>query len=106
MWKRIVVRGIATAAWTATTLNAVGLMPYPDQVDRVVVGIAVCATARLMFWCHQRPLGAAYDLGYEAGRRDQMRKANTRRAPIILDTGKRRAQERTTELPERRLTEV
>ena len=84
MWKRVVVIGLAGSAWAVTTLDVIGLLPagYTDGMDRVVVGVAVCATGKLMLLGHQRPIGAAYDLGYQNGRRDQMRKANTRQQSV------------------------
>ena len=88
MWmKRALVGALAGMAWSATVVEALDLGPawYDAAVDRVVVAIAVCATGRIMLWCHNRPVAEAYEVGYHAGRREAMRDTNCGQRPVSLD---------------------
>lgn len=66
--------------WLAVVADAFSLLPpwYTAGTDRLMIAAAVCGSGRLMLWCYQRPLGAVYQVGYEDGRRDQMREVNRR----------------------------
>lgn len=80
MWKRAAVGAVAGVAWGVAAADLFSLLPaaYDDSLSRFAGFVALAATARLMLWCHNRPIGQAYELGYDRGRRDQMREANRR----------------------------
>lgn len=50
-----------------------------NQLMLVSLSLALICSACMALWKHQRPLGAAYEMGYEAGRRDAIREASGRR---------------------------
>lgn len=75
---RIAVSIGTSIVWLAVVADAFSLLPpwYTAGMDRLMIALAVCGSGRLMLWCYQRPLGAVYQVGYEDGRRDQMRDSN------------------------------
>lgn len=87
--KRYAVCVAAGVAWAVVVMDSIGLLPvdYTMEAGRVAFGGAILASVQLMLWSHQRPIGQAYDLGYEAGRRDQMRVANRPVTPIRRNAG-------------------
>ena len=61
---------------------------YDDSLARFAGFVALAATARLMLWCHNRPIGQAYELGYDRGHREALRERNRRDlSPIRRATG-------------------
>lgn len=67
----------AGVGWAGLTLEVFGMLPPPvDHVGRISAVLATAGTIRLMLWAHQRPIARAYELGYEMGRRDQMKDVN------------------------------
>lgn len=90
MWKRMTAVGLAGTGWAITTADALSLLPPGDHdsLARLAVGVAICASAQLMLWCHERPIAQAFDLGYYRGRRDQMREVNARPLSPIRRTPK------------------
>ena len=69
----------AGVGWAGLTLELFGTLPAPiDHAGRMSAVLATAGTIRLMLWAHQRPIARAYELGYEMGRRDQMKDVNAR----------------------------
>lgn len=90
MWKRTTVGAVAGIAWGVALADVFNLLPaaHDDSLSRFAGFVALAATARLMLWCHSRPIGQAYELGYYRGRRDQMREVNRRElSPIRRAAG-------------------
>lgn len=75
--KRAVSIAAAGVGWAGLILESVGMLPAPmEHLGRLAAVLAVAGTIRLMLWAHQRPIARVYELGYEMGRRDQMKDAN------------------------------
>ena len=53
-------------------------LDMPPNLANLCLAAAVAFTGFVMLRCYQRPLGAAYDLGYKAGRRDAVVEATRR----------------------------
>jgi hypothetical protein len=70
------VVGVGTALWIAIFLPFEHERETPALVFSLFVA-TVCGV-KLMLYSHLRPLGTAYDLGYESARRDAIREANRR----------------------------
>jgi uncharacterized membrane protein len=78
--KRGMVVGVAGVAWAGVITEAAGLLPEPlANIGRLAAVLATAATFWLMLSAHTRPIARAYQLGYEMGRRDQMKAVNTPR---------------------------
>ena len=80
MWVRATTIAGTGIAWGVATADLFSVLPpsMDDSLSRYALAVAMCGTARLMLWCHNRPLAQAFQFGYDKGRRDQMREANTR----------------------------
>lgn len=80
MWRKPTATAVAGVSWglAAADIFAPGVVLLPADGERLLLAVAVCSTLCLMIRCYQRPLGAAYDMGYEAGRRDVILEANRR----------------------------
>lgn len=78
MWKKRAATVLAGVTWAAAGTQAMPGLPYWMSAPGMMfaLAVAVSATAYLAMHCYQRPLGEAYELGYERGRRDAMRAAN------------------------------
>lgn len=63
----------ATAGWGIALADAIGLIHLTLAQSQLALGAGMTLTAGIMLCVRRRPLGAAYDLGYEEGRRDAMR---------------------------------
>lgn len=48
------------------------------EVTMICLSLAIVATLAIVVNCYTRPLGQAFDLGYEAGRRDAIKEATKR----------------------------
>lgn len=73
------VLGWATAVGVAVS----GALPFERQnaVMLLSLAVALICTACLAMGRHQRPLGSAFELGYDEGRRDAIREL-TRRSNV------------------------
>ena len=78
-------RGFSVAGsvvgWVGAVANAATDILPPassSEATMVLLSVAITCTASCMLQRFHRPLGAAYDLGYETGRRDAIRDATQR----------------------------
>jgi hypothetical protein len=62
----------AAVSWGLALADNVGLINLDDKQSNFCLAAAITLTACVMTCIRRRPLGAAYDLGYENGRRDAM----------------------------------
>lgn len=71
--------------WTGSLTLVVLDTPLPDErqllLTMVLLSIGLFSSASLVFRRRSAPLGAAFELGYNAGRRDAIREA-TRHASV------------------------
>lgn len=69
--------GVALAV---ATLALTGEVPHEvaQPLMLLVLSVALLASACLALRSHQRPLGAAFELGYDMGRRDAIREGTKR----------------------------
>jgi hypothetical protein len=88
--KTVVVKSIAIAGTVIGWGSAAGLI-FIDTITQahvlaqaLMLGVGIVSTAWLMLCCRNRPMSAAFELGYEMGRRDALRERNEPRrvAPI------------------------
>ena len=81
---RVATTGGAVAGWAgALTLAALSLTHRMDGEDArtlmlIGLSVALICSACLALQRHQRPLGAAFEMGYECGRRDAIREGTKR----------------------------
>lgn len=81
MLMRVGMIGGALAGWVAAAVLTV--VDVIDQ-DRAVMAqslalsVALICSACLALQRHQRPLGTAFEMGYDRGRRDAIREASAR----------------------------
>lgn len=78
MWKKPAAAIGAGLAWGVGVADVIPGVALPTDVARLCVMAAGVLTGFVMLRCYQRPLGAAYDLGYKAGRRDAVVEATRR----------------------------
>lgn len=57
-------------------LDAIGVIGLEDSQSNFALGLAMTLSAGVMLCIRRRPLGQAYDMGYETGRRDAIRAAS------------------------------
>jgi hypothetical protein len=76
--KKMLAVVVAGVAWGVAFADLVPGVPITEPMLMVALSVAICATAYVMMNCYQRPLGDAYTIGYEMGRRDAMLAANRR----------------------------
>lgn len=71
--------GWGSAVATAT-LGLMGRVPHEtaQPLMLLMLGVGAVSSACLALRSHQRPLGAAFELGYEMARRDAIREATKR----------------------------
>jgi hypothetical protein len=67
-----VAAALAATGWGLALADNVGLINLDDKQSNFCLAAAITLTAWAMMCKRRRPLGAAYDLGYENGRRDAM----------------------------------
>lgn len=70
--------------WTmAVVVAASGVLPFEQQnaVMLLALSVAILSSACMALERHQRPLGSAFELGYDEGRRDAIREL-TRRSNV------------------------
>jgi hypothetical protein len=87
---RVATVGGAVGGWgTALAMVALSLTNHMDDMTAqtimlVALSVGLLASACLALRSHQRPLGAAFELGYDMGRRDAIREGTRRTnvAPI------------------------
>lgn len=74
----------AVSGWAgALSMAYLALCNRMDEMDAqtlmlVSLSVALICSACLVLQRHQRPLGAAFELGYECGRRDAIREGTQR----------------------------
>lgn len=76
---RVVTIVGAVLGWIgAVVVGFGGFLPHEQSEPFMLLGLSVAllSSACLVLQRHQRPLGAAFELGYDMGRRDAMRDAN------------------------------
>lgn len=69
----IVTAAGAATGWCIALAEAFGVIHLTLTQSQVALGAGMTMTAGIIACVRRRPLGAAYDLGYEDGRRDAMR---------------------------------
>lgn len=69
---------VAGIAWGAAFADLLPGVPMTSKVFTLALALAIVASAYVMINCYQRPLGDAYEIGYEMGRRDAILTANRR----------------------------
>src|SRR5690349_20215205 len=77
----------AVLGWgTAVGVAVTGSLPFEKQnaVMLLSLSVAILSSACMALQKHQRPLGSAFELGYDEGRRDAIRELSRRSnvAPI------------------------
>jgi putative exporter of polyketide antibiotics len=70
------VVGVGTALWIAIFLPFAHDREMPVML--LCLSLAIVCGIKLMLNSYRRPLGQAFDLGYETGRKDAIREANRR----------------------------
>jgi hypothetical protein len=78
MSKKMVATVVAGIAWGVSFCDLIPSVPLTDHMFALAMALAVVSTAYVMMHCYQRPLGDAYEIGYEMGRRDAILRANER----------------------------
>ena len=71
----------AVSGWTLAVLTWLApSVPYEDTVPAMLLclSVALLCSACLVLQRHQRPLGAAFEMGYDQGRKDAIRDATVR----------------------------
>jgi hypothetical protein len=63
---------LAGAGWVSALADMLGALDLSTKQSNFCLAAAVTLTAGVMLCVRRRPLGAAYDLGYENGRRDAL----------------------------------
>lgn len=73
-----------TGALTVATLALIGRVQHEtaQPLMLLMLSVALLASACLALSSHQRPLGAAFELGYDMGRRDAIREATQRSSNV------------------------
>ena len=75
----------ASVGWGGAVLN-IAFTPFSLErgllVSMTLLSLAIVCTAKLIVSHHQRPMAAAFNLGYEQGRRDSIREATRRAAQV------------------------
>ena len=66
----------AAAAWLAAAADMMGLLDLTLEQSQFALCVALAMSAGVMLCIRRRPLGDAYDMGYENGRRDALRASN------------------------------
>jgi len=81
MGTRMMVTKVATVlagtSWGCAIADVIGLLDLTPKQSNFALAAAITLTAAVMVCVRRRPLGAAYDLGYEMGRRDAIRSQNS-----------------------------
>lgn len=86
---------IAGASWGTVGFDVIDPAELlTGQQTGFLLAVAVCSSAFLMMRCYQRPLGVAYDMGYEAGRRDALLEANHVSSRRLVELHRRQVSER------------
>ena len=73
---------ITAVAGTIIGWGAAAALIFVEQHPRFILAqafflsVGIVSTVWMLLACRNRPLGAAFELGYEAGRRDALRDAN------------------------------
>lgn len=83
----------AVLGWgTAVVVALTGVLSFEREnaVMMVALSVATVCSACLALQRHQRPLGSAFELGYEEGRRDAIREL-TRRSNVTPIRAKMKA---------------
>lgn len=97
MWRRRLAAVAATISWGLAATDALAHeLTFETASSNLILSAAIVATAWLMHSSRNRPLGAAYDLGYEAGLRDAMLAAN--RSNVIQMRGRQSASARGAQI--------
>lgn len=88
MWKRATTIAVTGTATGVAVLEIAGTFPesHSRGIGQFALSIAIIGSARLMLWCHNRPIADAYEMGLVRGRREALREAN-RRAPSPIRPG-------------------
>jgi hypothetical protein len=76
--KKMLAVVVAGVAWGVAFCNLIPGVPVTLTMFALALAVAVVASGYVMVHCYQRPLGDAYTIGYEMGRRDAMLAANRR----------------------------
>jgi hypothetical protein len=63
---------LAAAGWAFSVVDMLGVIDLSAKQSNFCLAAAAVLTAMVMLCVRRRPLGAAYDLGYENGRRDAL----------------------------------
>jgi hypothetical protein len=76
--RRIVTSTVAGIGWALALLDVVGVVDLSIKQSQFALGVAMTLTAGVVLCVRRRPIGAAYDMGYAAGRRDAIRESSAR----------------------------
>ena len=77
MWAKITAVAGTVIGWgTAGALILLEQHPQYVLLQAFALSVGIVSVAWLMLACRNRPLGAAFELGYDQGRRDAMRDTN------------------------------
>lgn len=91
---RVATVGGAVGGWASALAAGVlalgGKVPFEaaQTFMLVTLSVAILASACLALRSHQRPLGAAFELGYDMGRRDAIRERTKRTNVAPIRRGK------------------
>lgn len=76
MWSSRCAGVGAVVGWAVAVLDAAVMVDLTPEVSRLALAAGISLTMWVMLCLRRRPLGQAYDLGYEHGRRDGIRAGN------------------------------
>ena len=74
---------IAGIGWAVAALDMLGVLDLTFEQSNFALCAAVALTAGVMLCIRRRPLGTAYDMGYEHGRRDAVRLASCTSGRVV-----------------------
>jgi hypothetical protein len=90
MWRKYVASAAGTVAWGMLLADAVSEQFELDPAgSNFILGVGCLALSWIMLCARNRPVAAAYELGFERGRREVMLAANGRDNVVHLAAARR-----------------